>query len=429
MVGKGAAMKVLVVGGGGREHALVWKISQSPLVERLYCAPGNAGIAEQAECVRISAEDIGGLLDFARKQNVDLTVVGPEAPLVKGIVDAFAKEGLRAFGPTAKGARIEGSKVFAKKLMYRHAIPTAAFRVFDRPEAAHRYLDAAPGPFVIKADGLAAGKGVLVTSGAEEAHAAVDAIMRERRFGSAGEQIVIEERLTGQEASIVIISDGRTIVPLVPTQDHKRALDGDRGPNTGGMGAYGPAPLITPAIAREVEARVVVPLVHALNRAGIAYRGAIYAGIMVSPSGVQVLEFNCRFGDPETQPMLMLMKSDLVPILLAAVEGRLDEANVEWLPGAAVCVVVASGGYPGPYEKGKPIEGIEDAGRLPDVQVFHAGTARRDGQIVTDGGRVLGVTARGADIRSAQAAAYDAVRRIRFEGAHYRRDIAARAFA
>jgi len=422
-------MNILVVGGGGREHALAWKISRSPLVDRLYCAPGNAGIAEVAECVAIDAEDIPALLDFAKSQSIALTVVGPEAPLTMGLADAFEKEGLKVFGPSAKGAEIEGSKVFAKKLMYRNAIPTAAFKVFDDARAAHAYVEAVPGPVVVKADGLAAGKGVLVTATREEAHRAVDAVMKERRFGAAGDRVVIEERLSGGEASVLAFTDGRTLAPMIATQDHKRALDGDRGPNTGGMGAYGPAPLITPALAREVERRVLIPLVHALNRAGRRYRGVIYAGIMVTPSGVAVLEFNCRFGDPETQPILMLMKSDIVPVLLAVAEGRLEEASIEWAPGAAVCVVMASGGYPGRYEKGKPIEGLEALKGMEDVQVFHAGTASCDGRVVTAGGRVLGVTARGPDIRSAQRAAYEAVGKIRFEGAHYRRDIAARAFA
>ena len=422
-------MKILVVGGGGREHALAWKISLSPLVDKLYCAPGNAGIAELAECVDIGAEDIGALLDFATSQSVDLTVVGPETPLTQGLADAFEKGGLKVFGPSAKGAEIEGSKVFAKKLMYRNAIPTAAFRVFDEARAAHHYVDATPGRVVVKADGLAAGKGVLVTSSAEEAHAAVDLIMVERKFGAAGDRVIVEERLTGQEASMLAFTDGRTLVPMIATQDHKRALDGDGGLNTGGMGAYGPAPLITPALLREVEQRVIIPLVHALNRAERRYRGVIYAGIMVTPSGVAVLEFNCRFGDPETQPILMLMKSDIVPVLLAAAEGRLEETGVEWEPGAAVCVVMASGGYPGSYEKGKPIAGLDAVKGEENVQVFHAGTALRDGQVVTNGGRVLGVTAKGADIHSARKAAYEAVGRIRFEGAHYRRDIAAKAFA
>ena len=419
-------MKILVVGSGGREHALAWKIASSPLLEKLYCAPGNAGIAEVSECVNISAEDVAGLLKFAQEKKIDLTVVGPEVPLTMGIADAFEKAGLKVFGPTAKGAEIEGSKVFSKKLMHKHAIPTGAFRVFDRAADAHRYVDVTPGPFVVKADGLAAGKGVLVTSTAQQAHDAIDLVMKAREFGAAGDRVVIEEKLSGVEASVLAFVDGRTVAPMIAAQDHKRVKDGDRGLNTGGMGAYAPTPVITPALAREVEEKVLVPVVHALNHERRDYRGVVYAGVMLTPAGMMVLEFNCRFGDPETQPILMLMKSDLVPILMATAERRLSEVQLEWEPGAAVCVVMASGGYPGKYEVGKPISGLEDAKNLPSVQIFHAGTARKDGRIVTNGGRVLGVTARGADIALARKAAYEAVAKISFEGAHFRRDIAAR---
>jgi phosphoribosylamine--glycine ligase len=386
-------------------------------------------MAEIAECVDVGTEDIAALARFAAENRIDLTVVGPESSLTLGIVDAFQERGLKIFGPTMKGAQIEGSKVFAKKLMYRHAIPTATFRVFDSRAEAHRYVDAAPGPLVVKADGLAAGKGVLVTSTAEEAHEGIDIIMKERLFGNAGNQIIIEERLTGQEASVIAFTDGRTVVPLLPAQDHKRIHDGDRGPNTGGMGAYAPAPVVTPALAREIERRILVPVVHALNREGTEYRGVIYVGIMIPPGGPAVLEFNCRFGDPETQPVMLLMKSDIVPILLATVEGKLEDVELEWRQGAAVCVVAASGGYPGKYEKGKPIRGLESLKGDPNVQVFHAGTEVRDGEIVTSGGRVLGVTARGSDIQSARKTAYEAIRKVGFEGAYWRRDIAARAFA
>jgi phosphoribosylamine--glycine ligase len=422
-------MRILVVGSGGREHALAWKIASSPLVEKLYAAPGNAGMAEVAECVDIGAEDIPALQRFAREQRIDLTVVGPEIPLTMGIADAFEESGLKVFGPSRKGAEIEGSKVFAKRLMYRHGIPTPSSRVFDSLAAAHHYVDASPAPVVVKADGLAAGKGVIVTSTAQEAHEAIDAVMRDKQFGAAGDRVIIEERLTGAEASIIAFTDGRTVVPMLTAQDHKRAKDGNRGPNTGGMGAYAPAPLVTPALTREIEQKVLVPAVHALNHENRDYRGVIYAGLMITPSGPAVLEFNCRFGDPETQPVILLMKSDLVPILMATVERRLAEVELDWEPGAAVCVVMASAGYPGKYEKGKPISGLEAVKGSDAVQVFHAGTALRDGQFVTNGGRVLGVTAKGADIASARQAAYEAVAKIGFEGAHYRRDIAARAFA
>jgi phosphoribosylamine--glycine ligase len=422
-------MKILVVGSGGREHALAWKISSSPLVDKLFCAPGNAGMDEVAECVKIGAEDVAGLLKFAQEKKIDLTVVGPEAPLTMGIADAFENAGLKVFGPTAKGAQIEGSKVFSKKLMHKHAIPSATFRVFDQAPDAHRYIDVTPGPFVVKADGLAAGKGVIVTNTPEEAHNAIDAIMKQRQFGAAGDKVIIEERLSGVEASVLAFVDGKTVVPMLAAQDHKRIKDGDRGPNTGGMGAYAPTPVITPALSREIEEKVFVPVVHALNHERRDYRGVIYAGLMLSPTGLMVLEFNARFGDPETQPILMLMKSDLVPILMATAERKLSDVQLEWESGAAVCVVMASGGYPGKYEKGKPISGLEEAKKLPSVQVFHAGTARKDGQVVTDGGRVLGVTARGADIAQARKAAYEAVAKISFDGAQYRRDIAARAFA
>jgi phosphoribosylamine---glycine ligase len=422
-------MKILVVGSGGREHALAWKIAASSLVDKLYFAPGNPGVGGIAECVNIAAEDIAGMVRFAREQKIDLAVIGPETPLVMGIVDAFEASGLKAFGPSAKGAEIEGSKVFAKKLMYRHAIPTATFRVFDNAAEAHKYVDATPGPLVVKADGLAAGKGVIVTSSPEEAHQGVDLIMTEKQFGKAGERIIIEERLTGPEASILAFTDGRTIVPLLSSQDHKRLRDGDRGPNTGGMGAYAPAPLITPALAREIDRKVLIPLVHALNRDQRPYRGVIYAGMMMTPSGPSVLEFNCRFGDPETQPIMMMLKSDIVPVLMATVEQKLDDISLEWEQGAAVCVVMASSGYPGKYEKGKPISGLELKKGTGSVAVFHAGTTLQDGKVVSNGGRVLGVTARGADIAAARQAAYEAVRKIGFEGAYYRKDIAARAFA
>jgi len=346
-----------------------------------------------------------------------------------GLADALEEAGLKVFGPSAKGAEIEGSKVFSKKLMHKHAIPTPTFRVFDRAADAHRYVDVTPGPFFVKAEGLAAGKGAIDASTPRAAHDAIDLLMKAREFGAAGDRIVIEEKLTGPEASMLAFIDGRTVAPMLAAQDHKRVKDGDRGPNTGGMGAYAPAPVITPALAREVEEKIFVPIVHALNHEKRDYRGVIYAGLMLSPTGLSVFEFNCRFGDPETQPILMMMKSDLVPILMATAERRLSEVQLEWEQGAAVCVVMASDGYPGKYEKGKAITGLDEVKKMPSVQVFHAGTARKSGQIVTDGGRVLGVTAFGADIASARKAVYEATSKIHFEGAQFRRDIGARAFA
>jgi len=422
-------MNILVVGGGGREHALTWKIAQSPLADRLYCAPGNAGIAQVAECVDIDPADVASLLDFARQQNCELTVVGPEAPLVAGIVDTFEEAGLMAFGPSRRGAELEGSKVFSKRIMQHHGVPTASFHVLEAAKAAHRYVNTIPVPLVVKADGLAGGKGVIVCGTAEEGHDAVRMIMEDRQFGEAGVKVVIEECLTGEETSIIAFTDGRTILPLAASQDHKPVFDGDSGPNTGGMGAYAPAPCVTPELMREIEEKVLVRMVHALRHEKRRYRGVLYAGIMLTPGGPKTLEFNCRFGDPETQPLVMLMKSDIVPVMLATVEGRLGEVELEWHEGAAVCVVMASGGYPGSYEKGKLIEGLDEAAKIPDVQVFHAGTASQDGKIVTAGGRVLGVTGRGLDVAAAIETAYRGVRAIGFEGAYYRTDIGAKALS
>ncbi len=420
-------MNVLVVGGGGREHALVWKIAQSPLVKKIYCAPGNAGIAEQAECVPLDAEDVFGLSQFVRDKSIDLTVVGPEGALALGLADELAKKGRRVFGPCQAAAELESSKVFAKRLMYKHAIPTGTFRVFEDAHDAHAYLDDAGAPIVVKGDGLAKGKGVIVCRSVEEAHDAVRRIMEEKVFGRAGDRVLIEECLTGEEASVLAVTDGRTIVPLEPAQDHKPIYDGDRGPNTGGMGAYSPVPSITSGLCEEVERKIFVPAVHAMRREGRRYQGILYAGLMITPSGPQVLEFNVRWGDPEAQPILMRMKSDVLKMMLAAAEGKLKEERVEWDERAAVCVVMASGGYPGSYEKGKPIEGLDKAAQLEDVMVFHAGTARSAGRIVTNGGRVLGVTALGDGIAEARNRAYAAAELIRFEGVKYRRDIAHRA--
>ncbi|MDP6438245.1 MAG: phosphoribosylamine--glycine ligase [Candidatus Brocadiia bacterium] len=422
-------MKVLVVGGGGREHALVWKMAQSPLVTKLYAAPGNAGIEELAECVPIGAEDIAELRRFALEKVIDLTVVGPEAPLCAGIVDAFQARGLKVFGPTQKAARIEGSKVFAKQLMERHGIPTANFRAFESAERAKAYIEMVGAPIVVKADGLAAGKAVIVCATEEQALKAVNRIMIEGEFGASGEQVLVEDCLVGEEASCLAITDGETIAIMPSCQDHKPAFDGDEGPNTGGMGAYSPAPVITPVMHRAVERDVIVQAIHAMNREGRDYAGVLYAGIMVVDNAPYVLEFNCRFGDPETQPLLMRLKSDLVPILFAAAEGRLDEAVFEWHDGAALCVVMASGGYPGSYRKGLPIGGLDEVAGMEDVVVFHAGTRRSGGRVVTNGGRVLGVTARGATIREAQKMAYEAAGKIHFEGAHFRTDIGSKAIA
>jgi len=420
-------MKVLVVGSGGREHALCWKIAQSPLVDRTFCAPGNAGIADVAECVNIDATDILNLRKFARENAVDLTVVGPEAPLTRGIVDAFQSVGLKVFGPSQQAARLEGSKVFAKQLMRRHGIPTAEFRVFNGADRAKAYLEMVGAPIVVKADGLAAGKAAIVCHTLEEAREAVDRIMVRREFGEAGDQIVIESLLEGEEASMIAFTDGRTIAVLPPSQDHKAAFDGDRGPNTGGMGAYSPAPVVTDEVAAQVEREVLVQTVHAMNREDKPFRGVLYAGIMVTDDGPQVLEFNCRMGDPETQPLLVRLKSDLVPILLATIDGTLEETEPQWDERPSVCVVMASGGYPGSYQKGYPISGLEDAAKMEDVVVFHAGTRLQEGEVLTSGGRVLGVTALGNTIREARDRAYEAVSKIHFQDAYYRTDIGKKA--
>ena len=420
-------MKILVVGGGGREHALVWKIAQSPLVKKIYCAPGNPGIARHAECVPLRPDDLLGIMQFVREKSIDLTVVGPEDPLTMGITDELTGKGFKVFGPTRGGAELEGSKVFCKELMHKHAIPTADFRVFEDAHDAHDYLDNVGAPVVVKADGLAKGKGVIVCKSVEEAHDAVRRIMEEKIFGQAGDRVVIEECLRGEEASILAVTDGRTIMAMEPAQDHKPVFDGDRGPNTGGMGAYSPVPKITPALRAEVETKVFVPTVHALRMDRRKFRGVLYAGLMITSAGLQVLEFNVRWGDPEAQPLVMRMKSDIVPLLMAAAEGTLDQAQLQGDPRAAVCVVMASGGYPGAYEKGKPIEGLDKAAALDDVMVFHAGTAESGGRIVNSGGRVLGVTALGSGIAEARNRAYEAVELIRWQGAQYRKDIGDKA--
>ena len=422
-------MKILVVGSGGREHALVWKLRQSPLVQHIWCAPGNAGTGLDAENVNIPADDLPRLMKFARDRAVDLTVVGPEAPLVAGIVDEFRRNGLTIFGPTAAAARLEGSKVFTKKLLRRASIPTADFAVFTRYADAERYIEEGPEqPLVVKADGLAAGKGVAVCATRAEAKAAVRSMLVDRTFGAAGNQIIIEECLVGQEASILAIIDGDTIVPLDTAQDHKRAHDGDQGPNTGGMGAYSPAPVVTPEIMDEIVRRILIPTVHTMKVEGNPFSGVLYAGIMLTAGGPKVLEYNVRLGDPETQPVLMRLKSDLAQVLHMAATGRLHELDgLDWDPRPAVCVVMASGGYPGDYQSGAAISGLEHAAQIPDTKVFHAGTATKNFEIVNSGGRVLGVTALGTDIANAKQLAYAAVDRISWKGGWCRRDIAHRA--
>ncbi len=420
-------MRILVVGSGGREHALAWKLAQSPRVERLYIAPGNGGTALLGENVPIEASDIPGLVAFARHEGIDLTVVGPEAPLVAGLVDAFAASGLRAFGPSAAAARLEGSKAFAKRFMQEEGIPTAPAEIFSSYEAARAYLQEQPVPIVVKASGLAAGKGVLVCPTREEAEEALHRIMVQRAFGPAGDEVVIEAFLEGKEASLLAFSDGLTVVPLLPARDYKRVADGDRGPNTGGMGGYAPSIHLTPQGVEEALRRVLQPAVDGMRRRGTPYVGVLYAGLMLTPQGPFVLEFNCRFGDPETQVLLPLLESDLLEILLACVEGRLSHDLVRWRAGASATVVLAAEGYPGPVRTGDEISGLEEAARVPETVVFHAGTRREGTSLRTAGGRVLAVTATGPDLETALERAYGAAGCIRFAGMHYRRDIGAEA--
>ena len=422
-------MNVLIVGGGGREHALAWKIAQSPRAQQVFVAPGNAGTAEDAENVDIADNDIARLVQFAKKNEIGLTVIGPEVPLCEGIVDAFSDEGLRVFGPSRDAAELEGSKVFCKSVLRNADIPTAEFRTFRDAASAESYLkNRDDKPIVVKADGLAAGKGVIVCDDREEALVAVRRIAGDREFGTAGDEIVIEERLVGQEASVLAITDGRTLLTLPPAQDHKPAHDGDQGPNTGGMGAYSPTPLVTDEILSMVEEKVLVPTVHAMKRSRRPFKGVLYAGLMLTPHGPRVLEYNVRFGDPECQPILMRLKSDLVEVMEATIDGRLDELDgLEWDQRPAVGVVMASEGYPGSYEKGRVIRGLSEAAQVPDVKVFHAGTARRGDEIVTSGGRVLCVTALGDSISAAKLQAYTAVKQIRWNGAWCRKDISDKA--
>ena len=427
-------MKILIVGNGGREHALAWKLSQSPRADRVFVAPGNAGTEVDAENVDISTVDVPRLVEFAKQNDIGLTVVGPEAPLAAGIVDAFQDEKLRIFGPNKAAAELEASKVFCKNLLRNADVPTADYQVFRSAEAAERYInDRYPThiedvPVVVKADGLAAGKGVIVCHNKADALRAIEKIFGE--FGDAAAQVVIEERLDGQEASIIAITDGKTIVPLSPAQDHKPAHDGDKGPNTGGMGAYCPTPIVDTAAMEFVQEQVLVPTVHALKRARTPFSGVLYAGLIMTNQGPKVLEYNVRFGDPECQPLLMRLKSDLLDIIEATVDGRLEEIKpLEWDPRPSVCVVMASEGYPGSYEKGYAIRGLDEAAKIDDVKVFHAGTTSHDGKVINTGGRVLGVTALGSSIPNAKLQAYTAVKCIRWDGAWCRKDISDKAMS
>ncbi|MDD5496097.1 MAG: phosphoribosylamine--glycine ligase [Candidatus Omnitrophica bacterium] len=426
-------MRILVIGSGGREHAMCWKIATSPKCEKLYCAPGNGGISEIAELADIKADDVKGLLDFATAKKIDLTVVGPEVPLAAGIVDIFTEKGLRIFGPAKKMAMLEGSKVFAKELMKRLGVPTADFRVFERSDEAVSYIETRPAPLVVKADGLAAGKGVIICKTKNEARQAVKDILDKRIFGDAGNKVIIEDCLDGEEASIIVISDGKSVIPLASSQDHKRIYDADKGPNTGGMGAYSPAPVVTDALLKKVLDEVIDPVIKGLAREGMVYKGALYAGMMITAQGPRVLEFNVRFGDPETQAILPRLKSDLVEAMERSIDGKLDGYNMEWDPRPCISVVMASGGYPGDYEKGMEISGLEETKKMRDVRVFHAGTklgqrSKDAGKLfVTSGGRVLNVTALGKDITDAIEHCYEAVKKIQFDGMHYRRDIGHRA--
>jgi phosphoribosylamine--glycine ligase len=420
-------MKVLVIGGGGREHALAWKLSQSPKVAKVYCAPGNAGISEVAECVDIKADDIDALLDFVKYNWIDLTVVGPEAPLTIGVVDAFVKEGRRICGPDKVGAQLEGSKIFAKDFMQKHGIPTAEYRTFTSYLQAEEYVRLKGAPIVVKADGLAAGKGVIVAETVEEATDALKSIMKDRAFGDAGNRVVVEQCLKGEEASFMILTDGETVLPLATSQDHKQIFDGDKGPNTGGMGAYSPAPIVDDSLRQVVMKTVIDPMMQGLKRERINFRGVIYVGLMICDGKPSVLEYNCRFGDPEAQPILMRLESDLFELLKATAEGKLKDVKVTWKDESAICIVLASPGYPGSYEKGKVIKGLEAFKDSRDVVVFHAGTRLNKGDVVTSGGRVLGVTALGKDIKSAKEKAYQAVEKIQFEGMQYRKDIGDKA--
>jgi len=420
-------MKVLIVGSGGREHALAWKIAQSPLVKKIYCAPGNAGIEKIGACVGIKSEDIDALLNFAAQEKIDLTVVGPEAPLALGIADKFRSHGLKIFGPDSKASRLEASKIFAKKIMKKYNIPTADFRVFDDYQKAVDYAKDADRPLVIKADGLCAGKGVFVARTFAEQEQAIKSILKDRLFKDAGTSIIIEECLKGEEASIIVISDGENVITMASSQDHKRIFDDDKGPNTGGMGAYSPAPVVTQELLNQIQEKIILPTIKGMKSEGTPYKGILYAGVMIDEEGAKVLEFNVRFGDPETQAILPRLKSDLIEVILKAEEGKLDECGLAWDEKACVCVVLVSGGYPGKYEKGKEIFGLDRFENTEEVVIFHAGTKAEQRKILTSGGRVLGVTALGSDIQTAINNSYIAATKISFDNMFYRRDIGKKA--
>ncbi len=422
-------MNILVIGSGGREHTLAWKLAQSPQATQIFALPGNPGMAKLAQCVDgISIDNNEKIVAFAQQTAIDMVVVGPEAPLTHGLVDALEEAGIPAFGPSRAAAELEGSKSFAKAMMEKYNIPTAKFKVFDKAEEARAYVKEQGAPIVIKADGLAAGKGVVVAQTVDEAIYAVNNIMEEQSFGNAGSQVVIEECMVGEEASLLAFTDGETIVPMISSQDHKRAYDGDQGPNTGGMGTYAPAPVMTDELMDIAMEKVLKPIIAGMKAEGRPYKGCLYAGLMITEEGPKVVEFNARFGDPETQVVLPLLKSDLAEIMQACCEGTLAQQKIEWSDGAAVCVVLASGGYPGSYMKGVPIHGLEEA-EAAGALVFHAGTAEKNGKIVTSGGRVLGVVAESDNIKAAVEKAYESVRKIHFQGVHYRKDIAHRALA
>ncbi len=420
-------MKVLVIGSGGREHALVWKLNQSEKVSALFCAPGNAGIKKLATCINIPSGDIDGLLEFALKEGIDLTIVGPEDPLTNGIVDRFEENGLRIFGPSAAAAELEGSKVFSKDFLKKYSIPTAAYKVFSKPGAAKKYINKIGAPCVVKADGLAAGKGVIVAQTKDEAKKAVDLIMKDKAFGDAGNKLIIEECLQGEEASFIAFVDGEHVLPLPSSQDHKAVFEGDRGPNTGGMGAYSPAPVMTDALTMRVMNEVMLPTVRGMAEEGRPIKGMLYAGMMISDDRIDVLEFNCRFGDPECQPLLMRLHTDIVDICEYAIDGKLNTLELDIDPRPTVCVVMASEGYPGAYETKKPITGLINASKMKDVMVFHAGTTIKNRRTVTNGGRVLGVTAIDTTIAKAIERAYKAVDKIKWKGCYFRRDIGYKA--
>jgi phosphoribosylamine--glycine ligase len=419
-------MKVLVLGSGGREHAIVWKLRQSPRIKKLYCAPGNGGIAADAECVSADLKNIDSLVELATRLSPDLTVVGPELPLTLGVVDEFQKRGWPVFGPTRAAARLESSKTFAKQFMQRHNIPTAKYAVCSSKDELPEALSLFHAPIVVKADGLAAGKGVVIAQSKDEAQHVAEDMLAGKMLGEAGSRVVLEECLVGEELSFLVMSDGERVVPLVAAQDHKRVFDNDQGPNTGGMGAYSTDQIVDPQMRDWLVTHIARPVIAGMRAEGADYKGILYCGIMMTARGPMVLEFNCRFGDPETQPVMMRMESDLLEAMEASIAGRVSDGDFRWSPEPAVCVVMASGGYPGAFEAGKLITGIGEADRMYGVKVFHAGTNRRDGSYYTSGGRVLGVTARGKDLPEAVERAYDAVMKVRFDGMHYRKDIAAR---